>query len=901
MDKKFRITIFLFLCSLILLPARKVQAEEALTLGVSPFESGNRIWFYDMAGGAYSSDCILIETNGHWGLIDSGNRYDDTIKDADGTLYSVKQSFHLSCQTEGKNGKDAISWMVENLGVDHLDFIIGTHAHSDHIGGVPEITGLTFLDHEGNEKHLVDENTVYIYKDYHHVNAINDDLGEPKVQNSWHNQAFVYQAVSAVEEQGGTVAEISRGQITNSESQPSLDYEDVAARLLAAGLTEFNYVQGDENNWFDDRICFQFGDFSFSLYNLFSVSDLLDENVNSIACVISDGNHLLYTAGDLNVEQETEQKVARAIASDFGQKIDAVKMSHHGNNRSNSKELLDLFQPSVTFCTSALEDATMRTSQNGYVPAVYYARTHFGTEIYEVAAADRALILDFSDEDLKVLQAIGDKESFELSDASSCENQRVISDYRISWEQNVEGSEITSLVYFFKDQIPQTGWVFYNGKWYYCDEEGFMQRGWLTLEKGTYYLSETNTSDHLDGELYTGYQIIGEVGYLFAPDGRLICECKDTPSGWYQMGDEAFYVDENQEFVTGWQQINGHEYFFNQNAILEKGWHKEAEEPLTRWYYLDTGNGEAAVGWKKIDENWYYFDENRVMQTGWLSKEQNQYYLDDSGCAAIGWKMLDEKWHYFNEDRVMQTGWLFENENRYYLDANGCAAVGWTIIDEKQYYFNPSAKMRTGWLKDEGNWYYFNSDGTMTIGWTEIGDAWYYMNPSGIMQTGWLQEEENWYYLTDSGRAAVGWRKINEKWYYFNPSTKMRTGWLQDNGHWYYLTSGGSMAIGWVKVEDSWYYMNLSGIMQTGWQTIEGSQYFFKSSGAMAAEEWADDGWWLSASGVWTYPYKGSWKHDKKGWKYVDTSGWYAKNTTVKINNVEYTFNAKGYLLPQEP
>ena len=82
--------------------------------------------------------------------------------------------------------------------------------------------------------------------------------------------------------------------------------------------------------------------------------------------------------------------------------------------------------------------------------------------------------------------------------------------------------------------------------------------------------------------------------------------------------------------------------------------------------------------------------------------------------------------------------------------------------------------------------------------------------------------------------------------------------------------------------------------MQTGWVKDGESWYYLKSSGAMAASEWCE-GYWLNANGTWTYQYKGSWKQDSKGWWFGDTSGWYAKSTTVKIDNVNYTFNASGY------
>ncbi|MBO4835910.1 MAG: bacterial Ig-like domain-containing protein [Lachnospiraceae bacterium] len=120
-----------------------------------------------------------------------------------------------------------------------------------------------------------------------------------------------------------------------------------------------------------------------------------------------------------------------------------------------------------------------------------------------------------------------------------------------------------------------------------------------------------------------------------------------------------------------------------------------------------------------------------------------------------------------------------------------------------------------------------------------------------------------------------GWNKIDGEWYYYDSNRQMQTGWVKDGGAWYYLDKE-------------------TGIMKTGWIKDGSTWYFLKSSGAMAASEWCE-GYWLSANGSWTYPYKGSWKKNSTGWWFGDTSGWYAKSTTQRINNVYYYFNDAGY------
>lgn len=206
------------------------------------------------------------------------------------------------------------------------------------------------------------------------------------------------------------------------------------------------------------------------------------------------------------------------------------------------------------------------------------------------------------------------------------------------------------------------------------------------------------------------------------------------------------------------------------------------------------------------------------------------------------------------------------------------------------------------WKKNNTGWWVETADGGyLKNQFFNDGNATYFLAPTGYMVTGWQRLSQGWYYFDSSGAMQRGWQFLNGKWYYLEPqSGKMLTGWQKLNGAWYFLEPSGAMQIGWVYDGNAWYYTNASGVMQTGWQQINNLWYFFQPNGVMAQNEWIN-GYWFSASGAWTYPYRAEWKSNRGGRWYEDSTGWCPKNTTVKIDGLLYTFDKNGYEVSSIP
>ncbi len=128
--------------------------------------------------------------------------------------------------------------------------------------------------------------------------------------------------------------------------------------------------------------------------------------------------------------------------------------------------------------------------------------------------------------------------------------------------------------------------------------------------------------------------------------------------------------------------------------------------------------------------------------------------------------------------------------------------------------------------------------------------------PRNFKPEGWNQEGTDWTY-TDSNGMTV------------------KDNWVQGkNGDWFYLDGFGKMAHDkWVEVNKKWFYAGSNGVIaQEQWiQNKLGDWFYVKKGGYMAQNEW------VQVKGQWYYAQK---------------DGNMAKNVTLNVNGVNYSFNA---------
>lgn len=210
------------------------------------------------------SDCIILESQGKIAMIDA----------AEDTEYPPNKP-HLNL----KGYEDqVVDYLLKNFsdseGKVNIEFVMGTHAHSDHIGGFD-----TVINHPD-----INVKTAYL-KPYHEENIFFYE------RKSWDNVEVYTQMLDAIKANSVELIE-------------SFDRQKVKL-----GDFEIEFLNGTYRK---RRI--KFG-----------------ENINSVVAVVKIGKYKSVLAGDLNYKDGDEKRLAPQIG-----KTDLLKVGHHGYVGSTS-------------------------------------------------------------------------------------------------------------------------------------------------------------------------------------------------------------------------------------------------------------------------------------------------------------------------------------------------------------------------------------------------------------------------------------------------------------------------------------------------------------------------------------------------------------------------------------
>ena len=770
-----------------------VQKVHSDTLSVA---SGNRIHFINTKGES-GSDAIILESNSHYALIDMGEDYDFP----DGSNPRYPSRVGISRNNEYVL-EDRLFRHMKQVGIKKLDFILGTHVHSDHIGSADEVL----------KRFPVDRFYLKRYTD-------------ERITTKWRLWDNLY------------------------------NYDNAVKTATERGVKLIQDISDKDSH-------FTLGDMDIQLYNYKNEYDsngnlkrVFDDNSNSIVAVVTVAGKRIYLGGDLDNAEGAEDKLGPVIG-----KVDMMKWNHHYDAKiSNTIPFLDYLSPKMVVHTSAA-DANLSTTRD-YLKRKNIQVVHASSQTKDatVFTIGEKGFTDIS-EGLPNIPTVNEKWykedgywKYRLSDDEMTIGWRKIDG--VYYFFNGQGQMQASKWLHLNDSREKL-----DGNWYYLNSSGKMQEsGWFKKDGFWYYITATGARKYnelveisgqkylfdKDGKMLTGLHDFNGKKMFFATNGAL--QSNGKSSSWKKASGNWYYYDENGIPSLGKKNINGSTYYFNQEGVMQTGW----TFVNGQWNYY-ASSGVMQTGWIKDKDIWYYLNKDGIMLTGNQEINGIRYYLNTSGTMQTGWKWFDNHYSYFTSSGAMKTGWLKDNGLWYYLDKEGIMQTGLQEIEGTRYYLNASGAMQTGWRWLNNHYYYFATSGAMKTGWFKAQDTWYYLDKEGIMQTGLQEIEGTRYYLNASGAMQTGWRWLNNHYYYFATSGAMKTGWFQDKGVKYYLdVETGQMATGLYKVNDESYYFDANGAMQTGWKQLNGNWYYFQADGSLLKNTTTPDGYKVNEEGVW--------------------------------------------------
>lgn len=273
-----------------------------------------------------------------------------------------------------------------------------------------------------------------------------------------------------------------------------------------------------------------------------------------------------------------------------------------------------------------------------------------------------------------------------------------------STQSGTEKYENGNWYYYYSDGTMATGWLKHHGNQYYYDKNGVMAHG-ITEINGVKY-----GFDEWSGVLLTGEHhftdTVNNDWYYFDDKGRM-------QTGWVKHHGNQYYYDENGVMAHKIVKINGKTYGFNEwTGVQLLGEHNFTDTANSDWYYFDPKTGVMATGWTTYNGNRYYFENNGKMYHGEKYLDGYWYYFDEwTGAMATGWTTHHKEWYYYDEKGRMYHGEHYMDGHWYYFDewTGVTANKGLTYHHGHWYYYNEQGHMQYGRQYINGKWYYFNT------------------------------------------------------------------------------------------------------------------------------------------------------------------------------------------------
>lgn len=685
MNKRAFLFLGALLCGAVAFGAPTAARAEALP--------SNYAKIYVVSG--TDTDAIVLESvrDGQkvFGVVDAGE--DDDAPDGSDPRYPARPGI-----TRGSGITDRVFALLDGLGAtaDNVEFFIGTHPHSDHIGGADELI----------ERYRPERVYLMPYND--------DCVSTPS--RLWDNLYVYDQAVAAAESCGAVLvqsfdpaAPVNPGVTTDGDGNVVVDPSpQVGNPRFSLGAMELEVVNYDQDYLSQPK---------------------WDANEFSLGVVVSANGHRAFLAGDIDNVDGDEDRLARQVGN-----VDVMKVAHHGWAKSNTSALMEALDPDMCVMTAPMRTVTPSDALLGWLAGRRPLVQFMDTGTARRAGLD-SIIIDLTG-------AVITNNWPEDADATYVRNESphcvsIVGGHLkplVGWHTDPAGNRR-----YFDDSCfaAESRWVSADGGRYWVDAEGLVASGGTAkMDDGSMRLFDAG------GKLVegSGWKLLSGRYYLLDRDSRVLI-------GWQRVGGDTYYLDpQTGVMATGWTKAGDDWYWLRPNGARGSGWLNDRGA----WYFLDRSSGAMQVGWLNVDGSRYFFDRGTgVMATGWTKVDGAWYWLRPTGSSwgpqgsvGTGWLQDGGRWYYLSGSGAMTTGWQRVGGAWYWLRPTSSP-------------YGPEGSMGTGWLDDGGTWYHLSGSGAMDTGWLKKGGSWYWLASSGAMQVGWQRVGGTWYYLDPKTGGAM--------------------------------------------------------------------------------------------------------------------------------------------------
>ena len=547
----------------------------------------------------HSSDAILLESKGVFGMIDGGEGYG--APDGSDPRYPLRYAVIPASSGE----TDFVLGYMSNHGVtsSNLAFYLGTHAHSDHIDNADEIIRKfrpkVILSPEYSDAWITDESRL------------------------WDNQ-WVYDNMMAA-------ARWAQGAYGASIVQNVHDYNthitlgDMDVQILPTDPAE-NYKK----------------------------TGVRDANLIAYTAKVSAFGRSAYLAADLEAGGGYEDRLAPIIGH-----VDMLKAGHHGLPTSNSVAFMKALSPSMIAQTGpewyTPDNLTqsviggnsswvpmMDLWSSAHIPALIATFGPSGISYNDLSSASWGH--EYGALSPRAWWFVGGRPSatngwwkgasgnwyYFAGRASSVVSQWVYDGGQWYW-MDATGAMATGWIHdgkswYYLDSAghpSSSGWKWIDGAWYYLDA-GRARTGWM-FDRGQWYWL-----DSINAKMATGWTQVDGQWYYMGSSGAMA-------TGWMSSGGTWYYLSGSGAMVTGWGRVSGSWYYFSATGAMMTGWFQDGS---TSWYYAGS-SGSMMTGWLNSGGTWYYLSSSGALATGWVLDSGAWYYMDDTGAMVTGTREIE--------------------------------------------------------------------------------------------------------------------------------------------------------------------------------------------------------------------------------------------------------------------